>query len=165
MKDVREYVDFGAYVKARRKELGLTQEDVARLVGKSRSHIAQIETGTHPTDDVITKLILALKMPIHEFIEVGLEESVVSEAEGQLALMFTPLYKLLNDYLEPHEYMEVMTLFSDTNSMIQKFLELNNQAPAYDIAPEGWAHLSASDKNIIKKLVKSLAEKNKRGDE
>lgn len=165
MTDFSEYVDFGAYAKARRKELGLTQDEVARLIGKSRSYIAQIETGTMPTEDAIVKLVLALKMPIDEFLDAGVEADVVSGPENELAKMFTPLYKKLSEYLEPAQYVEIMTMFSDGNSMLQRFFELNNQAPTYDIAPEGWSELSPGDKSLMKKVIKSLAEKKIRRDE
>lgn len=165
MTDFSEYVDFGAYVKARRSELGLTQEEVAQLIGLSRSRVAQIETGTMPSEEVIVKLVLALKMPIEEFLVTGKDEEVITGPESELAMMFTPLYKKLRDYLEPKQYIEVMTMFSDSNAMMQKFFELNAQVPAYDIAPDGWSELSPGDRSLMKKLIKSLAGKNMRRDE
>ena len=40
------YVSVGAEIKERRKELGITQEDMAERIGKSPIHLRYLETGS-----------------------------------------------------------------------------------------------------------------------
>ena len=40
------YISVGAEIKERRKELGITQEDMAERIGKSPIHLRYLETGS-----------------------------------------------------------------------------------------------------------------------
>ena len=51
--------DFGAFLKAARAELGLTQEDLGHLVGLAQSRICKVETGVQRLRDIETIARLA----------------------------------------------------------------------------------------------------------
>ena len=66
--DIRER--FGFAVKARREELGLTQEDLAELAGIHRTYVSDIERGSRNVALVnIERLAKALKMSISALFE------------------------------------------------------------------------------------------------
>ncbi len=58
----------GKKIQKRRKELDLTQEDVADKVGISRAYMGYIEQGRYaPSLEVLEKVAKALKSPISDF--------------------------------------------------------------------------------------------------
>ena len=67
--DVRER--FGFAVKARREELGLTQEDLAERAGIHRTYLSDIERGGRNVSLInIEKVAEALSMPISELFRL-----------------------------------------------------------------------------------------------
>lgn len=57
----------GAYIRARRKERGLTQQQLSKLTGMSPSLISGIESGyTKPSLDSLISLSLALAVDMNE---------------------------------------------------------------------------------------------------
>jgi transcriptional regulator with XRE-family HTH domain len=63
--DVRER--FGFAVKARREELGLTQEDVAEKAGIHRTYLSDVERGSRNLSLVnVERLAVALEMSMAE---------------------------------------------------------------------------------------------------
>ena len=60
----------GKKIQKRRKELDLTQEDVADKVGISRAYMGYIEQGRYaPSIEVLEKVAKALKSPISDFFK------------------------------------------------------------------------------------------------
>jgi transcriptional regulator with XRE-family HTH domain len=60
----------GKKIQKRRKQLELTQEDVADKVGISRAYMGYIEQGRYaPSLEVLEKVAKALKSPISEFFK------------------------------------------------------------------------------------------------
>jgi putative transcriptional regulator len=60
----------GMKIQKNRKELGLTQEDVADKVGISRAYMGYIEQGRYaPSLEVLEKVAKALKSPISDFFK------------------------------------------------------------------------------------------------
>lgn len=60
----------GKKIQKRRKETGLTQEDVADKIGISRAYMGYIEQGRYaPSLEVLEKLAKALKSPIADFFK------------------------------------------------------------------------------------------------
>lgn len=58
----------GKKIQKRRKQLELTQEDVADKVGISRAYMGYIEQGRYaPSLEVLEKVAKALKSPISDF--------------------------------------------------------------------------------------------------
>jgi len=58
----------GKKIQKRRKELELTQEDVAHKVGISRAYMGYIEQSRYaPSLEVLEKVAKALKSPISDF--------------------------------------------------------------------------------------------------
>jgi transcriptional regulator with XRE-family HTH domain len=67
--DVRER--FGFAVKARREELGLTQEDLAGRAGIHRTYLSDVERGSRNLSLVnIEKLAAALGLPMSELFRL-----------------------------------------------------------------------------------------------
>ena len=60
-----EYKKLGANVRKYRKIAGLTQEELAEIIGCSNSHIGQIENGRGvPSLDMMVKIANALGVPV-----------------------------------------------------------------------------------------------------
>jgi transcriptional regulator with XRE-family HTH domain len=58
----------GKRIQKRRKELGLTQEDVGYKVGISRAYMGYIEQGRNaPSLEILEKIAKALKSPMSDF--------------------------------------------------------------------------------------------------
>jgi DNA-binding XRE family transcriptional regulator len=58
----------GKKIQKRRKEVGLTQEDLGYKVGISRAYMGYIEQGRYaPSLEVLEKIAKALKTPIGDF--------------------------------------------------------------------------------------------------
>ena len=67
--DIRER--FGFAVKARREELGLTQEDLAEKAGIHRTYLSDVERGSRNLSLVnIERLAAALALPIAELFRL-----------------------------------------------------------------------------------------------
>lgn len=67
--DIRER--FGFAVKARREELGLTQEDLAEKAGIHRTYLSDVERGSRNLSLVnIERLAGALSLPISELFRL-----------------------------------------------------------------------------------------------
>lgn len=66
-----EHAEFCERVKARRKELGLTQVEVAERLGISQPALAMIESGRNsPTLDAMYRLATALETTVHDLLPV-----------------------------------------------------------------------------------------------
>ncbi|NLL36641.1 MAG: helix-turn-helix transcriptional regulator [Fretibacterium sp.] len=62
----------GANIKARRRELGLNQEEVARSLGLTQANISRIESSTKgPSSEMLVALAEVLECDVHELL--GLE--------------------------------------------------------------------------------------------
>ena len=60
----------GKRIQKRRKELGLTQEDVGYKVGISRAYMGYIEQGRNaPSLEILEKIAKVLKSPISNFFK------------------------------------------------------------------------------------------------
>lgn len=60
----------GKKIQRRRKELGLTQEDVGYKVGISRAYMGYIEQGRNaPSLEVLEKIAKVLRSPIKDFFK------------------------------------------------------------------------------------------------
>lgn len=59
----------GNIIQKRRKELGHTQEELAELVGLSRTHMGHIEQGRKtPSLEVLEKIAKSLKVKVKDLI-------------------------------------------------------------------------------------------------
>jgi DNA-binding XRE family transcriptional regulator len=60
----------GGRIRSRRKELGMTQEDLAGLAEINRKHVSSIETGrADPGLWTFTRIAGALEMPVHSLVQ------------------------------------------------------------------------------------------------
>jgi len=65
--------DFGQYIRRRRKEIGLTQEEFSKKIGISQNYIAKIETDlTGVGPKTLTKMAITLDIPSDKLIEYQL---------------------------------------------------------------------------------------------
>ena len=66
--------EFGDRIRARRAELGLSQEALAHLAGLQRAYIGQLETGMRSVGlDNLARLAKALEMDLGDLLE-GLQD-------------------------------------------------------------------------------------------
>ncbi|MGA7178144.1 MAG: helix-turn-helix transcriptional regulator [Thiobacillaceae bacterium] len=74
MADTKKLV--GARIKELRKQAGLTQEQLAELVGLDARHLSRLEVGRHfPSLDSLERIAQALNMPMVEFFRFPAEET------------------------------------------------------------------------------------------
>ena len=67
---VLRMVDFGALVRQRRKELGMTQRDLSRLTGYSMRLIGEVERGKeHVAADKLLSILDVLNMTMTVHVE------------------------------------------------------------------------------------------------
>src|SRR5271169_6022902 len=94
MVDLKQHV--GIKVKAARRRLGLTQEQLAKAIGKTVETISNIERGHSLTSIETLQLVsMRLKVPLAEFLE-GLEKARPSdrrraELEQKMGHLLQPL--------------------------------------------------------------------------
>jgi transcriptional regulator with XRE-family HTH domain len=63
---------FGDRVRARRKELGLSQGDLYEKTGVSTAYISAVERGTaNPSLDIMVQLSAALEIEVAELLRTG----------------------------------------------------------------------------------------------
>lgn len=70
MKKIKLDIKIGAYIRSMRKEKGLTENDLAKLINLSQQQISRYEKGITPIS--ISKILLiinALNLSIDDFIE------------------------------------------------------------------------------------------------
>lgn len=71
MKPDKLKILFRVNLRARRKALDLTQDDLAKLIGAQQPYVADLENGIrHPTLETIAKLSEALKVSPDFFLAV-----------------------------------------------------------------------------------------------
>ena len=67
---VLQMADFGALVRQRRKELGMTQRDLSRLTGYSMRLIGEVERGKeHVAPDKLLSILDVLSMTMTGYVE------------------------------------------------------------------------------------------------
>lgn len=67
-----DYVRFGKYVRSRREELGLTQNEVAEYIGTTQVYLTYLESGrkTSPVDLLVaSRLCEILKVSLDDFVK------------------------------------------------------------------------------------------------
>lgn len=85
----------GSRIKAYRKARGISQEQLAEMIGIEPKHVSRLEVGTsYPTIDRLEKIARALHVPMGSFFDSGNQEQL-SEKAKRLELM---IRELDNDY-------------------------------------------------------------------
>ena len=68
--------NWGLLIRDRRRELGMSQADLASEIKMSSSYIAKIETGKQkPSSNLVNKLISALELPVDSITDMIFPES------------------------------------------------------------------------------------------
>lgn len=81
----------GARIKAFRKAKGLSQEQLAELVGIEQKHVSRLEVGTsYPTIDRLEKIAVALDVPMGSFFDAE-KQTYYDEKAKKLELMMREL--------------------------------------------------------------------------
>lgn len=118
-------VTIGEKIKAKRKELKKTQEDIAKATGISRVMITKYETGkAYPTLDAVFKLSDALDLPV-EYLGNDCFSSVEEYKQYLEATAYESPETLDLDEFVPDEMTEV---YSQALSKMQKACWLLNDA-------------------------------------
>lgn len=80
-----EYKVIGRHIRAARKQKGLTQEDVADMIGMSPNHFGKVERGDRPINlQRLSQLSQVLEVPLEKLVEgaaVADDDGVVPPAE------------------------------------------------------------------------------------
>jgi transcriptional regulator with XRE-family HTH domain len=83
---------FAANLSARRKAMGLTQEEFAEISGLSTNYIARLEIGTNtPSFATLIKLSEVLKMNAADLLATDSEPVIPSETAITVAALLYPL--------------------------------------------------------------------------
>lgn len=87
--------EFGLRIKARREELGLSQQDLAIALGLDQGKISLIERGARKVDSIkeLPKLVKALKCSLASLIQ-----------ENEIQQYDSAIGKLLNEYFPDIEF-------------------------------------------------------------
>jgi transcriptional regulator with XRE-family HTH domain len=90
----------GALVAARRKELGITQDELARRVGWSQERVSNIERGRYglPSLPSLARLAAALDIPLTEILEAAgfaTTPAITVESQTAPAILLYALEKIL----------------------------------------------------------------------
>lgn len=81
----------GSRIKAYRKARGISQEQLAEMIGIEPKHVSRLEVGTsYPTIDRLEKIARALHVPMGSFFDRGNQEQL-SEKAKRLELMIREL--------------------------------------------------------------------------
>lgn len=71
VKHYKAYIQIGLNIMRYRKEQGLTQEDLAEMIGYSRNQIQRVETANAaPTVALLLDVSEALNVPLERLIEI-----------------------------------------------------------------------------------------------
>jgi len=63
-----DYIRLGKRIQARRKEIGLTQEELSEKIGCSLTHLSRLETGSPPGLDMLIRLSYLLGYSLDEML-------------------------------------------------------------------------------------------------
>jgi transcriptional regulator with XRE-family HTH domain len=101
----------GAYFQARRKLLGLTQEEVARRLQVSTKSISEWELGRYyPSSDALAQLIALLQASAEIVQRLMIDPNATPEEGRRLAGIKQDAYAAL-DALTDEEFAEAMALY------------------------------------------------------
>ena len=94
----------GARIKKFRKACGLSQEQLAEIVGIEQKHMSRLEVGKNaPTIDRLEKIAAALNVPIGSFFDSGNQE-----ADAQRAAKIERMVRELDE-----DYHRIILKFSE----------------------------------------------------
>lgn len=70
-KHYKDYIQIGLNIMRYRKEQGLTQEDLANMIGVTRNHLQRVETAnSKPTVGLLLDISAALNVPMERLLEI-----------------------------------------------------------------------------------------------
>lgn len=128
--------DFGLKIKARREELGLSQQDLAVLMGLDQGKISLIERGARKVDSVTELPILAkaLKCSLSWFYR---DEELINNSDD-------PMQLIMNQYFPGIEFSEFEI------HRMQQFLEpiIQNYAKADSVISKKVSEEEENKKNV-----------------
>ncbi len=128
--------DFGLKIKARREELGLSQQDLAVLMGLDQGKVSLIERGARKVDSVteLPMLAKALKCPLSWFYQ---DKQLISTSNDPMQMIMSQYFpgiefndfevRRMQQFLEP-----IIQNFAKADSVISTKLanEENNKDAA-----------------------------------
>ena len=71
-----DYIRLGRRIQARRKEIGMTQEELAEKINCSITHISRLESGSPPGLDMLIRLSYLLGYSLDEMVGLYLPKSL-----------------------------------------------------------------------------------------
>jgi transcriptional regulator with XRE-family HTH domain len=150
--------DFGKVIRARRKELGITGEELAKKVGVVRTYISKIESkGSLPSFNLMKKIEKALK---YNLAGLYLQEKNSSLVKQNPSLLFSlKTFHTLNAEEKGFGTPKKEAMFIALNKLVVKSEQLKTTK---DFEKEITSFLNKfspkknNDKKVVNKLVKTL---------
>jgi len=93
-------MNFGRALREIRKDRGISQKNLARLIGKNSSYISLIENGRRkPSMSVLEAISSTLKVPVYLFALIATDEHELQGISvGQAQNLGTSLLKYTKDF-------------------------------------------------------------------
>jgi transcriptional regulator with XRE-family HTH domain len=145
----------GEWFKERRNMHHLTQAQLAAMVSKDRSYIAQIEGGHRwPSEPVLFAVLNALNVPPAEAIE---RLDLVKNEDAEKFIRFAEFVEEVSANMPPERMREFKSFFSDRNDLLFAVGSLAAGEPLPP-GPEGWHQLHAEDRRLVQRIVNRLLD-------
>jgi transcriptional regulator with XRE-family HTH domain len=101
----------GERIKEYRKASGLSQEQLAEMIGIEQKHVSRLEVGkSYPTIDRLEKISTALNVPMGRFFDCG-DSWIDSQRVGRIETMIKDLDKDYNQIVL--KFSQIMKEFND----------------------------------------------------
>lgn len=143
----------GDWFREKRNLQRLTQQQVAALIGKDRSYIAQIENGHRwPTEPVLYSLLDALDVPPAEAID---QLDLVKNDEVEQVLRFVEFLEEVQSSIPQERLQEFREFFVTRNELLSVVASLAN-GEKVPPGPEGWYRLHTEDRRLVQRLVNRI---------
>lgn len=145
----------GFWFSDRRREKGLTQAALAKLVGKDRSYITQIERGQRwPSRGTLISILGALDVDPADAIKTL---HLVENEDMDRMLRFLELLEEVKHDIPPERFAEFAQIFQSPSDAVQLIAQLS-MAASQPAAPLGWLDLDDEDRRLVQRVVNRLLD-------
>lgn len=146
--------DLGRTIGDYRVALGMSQQRVADLIGKSRGYIGQIERGKLPSEDVLVKLVTILCIPLDKVFPMA----QLRELDPNLADLMdfvSPQMHLVTEIMTPEQRYELAQSQQKNADMTDRMIEAMSTVKV-ETGPSGWSQLNKKDRKLVQEIVNRL---------
>lgn len=147
--------EFGSIVGLHRTKLGMSQKELADILGKSRSYVAQIERGKKPSEEVLNNLLAILKIPLSAVIPMD-ELRNASPELAQLVELAEQGFASIADDTTPEQRMKMVAHDAADDMTINEILTAVKQFDIGIEPPNGWNKLNKTDRKLVQEIINRL---------